>query len=241
VTIFNRSPADLVFEGGGRRQTLSVVRVPRARALRLTVDPRDAAVRLALPSRASLRNALDWAEGKRGWIEDELAKLPGPQPIAPGMRFLLGGEQITLDWSETAPRAPRRIEDRLVVGGSLDGLGPRLIRHLRRQAATTLSEETHRLAEAHGITIGRVGVGDPKSRWGSCAASGDIRYSWRLILAPEFVLRATVAHEVAHRIHMNHSAAFHACAAQLNGSDPTPARRWLRDNGAALHWFGRDG
>jgi predicted metal-dependent hydrolase len=241
VTIFNRSPADLVFEGGGRRQTLSVVRVPRARALRLTVDPRDAAVRLALPSRASLRNALDWAEGKRGWIEDELAKLPGPQPIAPGMQFLLGGEQITLDWSETAPRAPRRIEDRLVVGGSLDGLGPRLIRHLRRQAATTLSEDTHRLAEAHGITIGRVGVGDPKSRWGSCAASGDIRYSWRLILAPEFVLRATVAHEVAHRIHMNHSAAFHACAAQLNGADPAPARHWLRDNGAALHWFGRDG
>jgi hypothetical protein len=27
---------------------------------------------------------------------------------------------------------------------------------------------------------------------------------------------------------------------QLFGSDPKPARQWLRAHGAALHWFGRD-
>lgn len=241
VTIFRRPVPDLVFAGGGRQQPLLIVRVPRARALRLTVDPRDATVRLALPPRASLRNALDWANGKRPWVEAQLALLPEPTPIAPGMTFLLGGEYVTLDWSADAPRASRLTADRLVIGGPLDGLGARVLRYLRRQAADVLTAETRDIAEKHHITVGRIGVGDPKSRWGSCAASGDIRYSWRLILAPAFVQQATVAHEVAHRLHMNHSAAFHACAAELNGSDPTPARRWLCANGAALHWFGRDG
>lgn len=233
--------SDLVFEGGGRRRTLAVVRVPRARSLRLTVDPRDATVRLALPVRASLPKALSWAAGKRLWVEAELAKLPEPQPVRPGMEFLFAGEPTTLQWSRGASRTPKHDNGVLVMGGPLDGLGPRLVRYLRKEALAVLTGETRAIAAMHGLAVGRIGVGDPRSRWGSCAASGDIRYSWRLILAPEFVRRATVAHEVAHRLHMNHSPAFHACVTRLLGEDPAPARRWLRTHGASLHWFGRDG
>jgi predicted metal-dependent hydrolase len=218
-----------------------VVRVPNARSMRLTIDPRDASVRLALPPRASLHTALGWAAGKRKWVEAELAKLPGARPIIPGMTFLLRGDSVTLDWSADLSRVPRRYGDVLRIGGSREELGGRLVRYLKREALDTLTAETRRLAAVHDIAVGRIGVGDPKSRWGSCAASGDIRYSWRLILAPDFVRCATVAHEVAHRIHMNHSPAFHALAASLNGADPAPARRWLRTHGTALHWFGRDG
>src|SRR3546814_5691061 len=91
-----------------------------------------------------------------------------------------------------------------------------------------------------GFIVSQVTVGDPRGRWGSCAASGAIRYSWRLILAPDHVRRATVAHEVAHRLHMDHGPAFHAAAARILGDDPAPARAWLRTHGAALHWIGRE-
>jgi predicted metal-dependent hydrolase len=90
------------------------------------------------------------------------------------------------------------------------------------------------------VTVGRVSIGDPRARWGSCSASGDIRYSWRLILAPKEVREATVAHEVAHRLHMDHSPAFHAAVVKLLGRDPAPENRWLRAHGAALYWLGRD-
>lgn len=230
-----------VFAAGGRIRPLEIVRHPRARALRLSIDPRDASVRLTLPRRASLAQATAWAEGKRAWIEAELAKLPQPCPIEPGMRLKVGGQALVLDWSPQHPRKPVILGDALMIGGPRDGLDQRLLRWLRAHAITMLEHETRALACAHGITIGRVGVGDAQARWGSCAASGDIRYNWRLILAPDFVRRATVAHEVAHRLHMNHGPAFHAAAAQLLGSDPAPARRWLRAHGSALHWFGRTG
>lgn len=116
-----------------------------------------------------------------------------------------------------------------------------MLRFLRSYALDVLNKDTRDLANAHDITVSKVGVGDPKGRWGSCALSGDIRYSWRLILAPDEVRRATVAHEVAHRVHMNHSRAFHDVVAKLNGGHPSAARRWLRTHGTALHWFGRDG
>jgi predicted metal-dependent hydrolase len=95
------------------------------------------------------------------------------------------------------------------------------------------------LARPLDAAPGRVGIGDPVSRWGSCSGSGTIRYSWRLILAPDFVRRATVAHEVAHLVHLDHGPDFHALVTRLLAEDPRPARTWLRRHGAALHRVGR--
>ena len=80
---------------------------------------------------------------------------------------------------------------------------------------------------------------DPAARWGSCAPGGRIAYSWRLILAPPEVRRSVVAHEVAHLVHPNHGAAFWRLAADLNGGDPLPQRRWLARHHATLHAIGR--
>jgi predicted metal-dependent hydrolase len=232
--------SDLIFNGGGRERMLTVVRRAGARTMRISIDPRDATVRLSLPPRAPLRPAISWAAGKRAWIEGELAKMPQAQPIEPGMRFMLAGRDVRLDWSAAYPRTPIVDADGLKVGGPVEQLPARVLRFLKRTALRTLDTETRELAVRHGIAIGKVGVGDPRSRWGSCASSGDIRYSWRLILTPDHVRLATVAHEVAHRVHMDHSPAFHDKVAQLFEGDPKPARQWLRAHGTALHWFGRD-
>ncbi len=234
-------PALPSFTGGGRTRALTVVRRASIRGMKLSVDPRDATVRLTLGPRAPLKPALGWATGKKQWVEAELARLPAARPILPDMEFDLAGVRVRIDWRPDRPRRVSLDGTFLSVGGPCDQLSMRVLRFLRGHAAILLDAETRDLAAKHGIAVGRTAVGDPRGRWGSCTSSGDIRYSWRLILAPEEVRRATVAHEVAHRIHMDHSPAFHALVARLHGKDPAPARRWLRAHGAALHWFGRDG
>lgn len=232
--------SDLVFSHGGHSRPLTIVRRAGARGMRLSVDPRDATVRLTLATRAPLRPALAWAAGKRTWVEDELRRLPAPRPIVPGLVFDVAGEVIELDWAHDRARRVRLVPGRLIVGGPLDQLPGRVLRFLRTHALVVLERETRALAAAHSIGVGSVGVGDAKGRWGSCTASGNLRYSWRLILASDFVRRATVAHEVAHCVHMNHGPAFHALARSLYGGDPAHARAWLRAHGTTLHWFGRD-
>ena len=111
------------------------------------------------------------------------------------------------------------------------------MRWLRVRAKAVLDAETRAMARDNDLTVASVGVGDPRSRWGSCTSSGAIRYSWRLILAPPDVRRATVAHELAHLLHMDHSPAFHAAHARIMGGDPRPARAWLRAHGAELHRY----
>ncbi|HEY0131299.1 MAG TPA: SprT family zinc-dependent metalloprotease, partial [Allosphingosinicella sp.] len=182
---------------------------PTARAMRLRVDRRTGEVVLTIPKRASQRKALAWADGHRAWIEARLAEVEPALPLAPGTDIPLYGRPHRIDWSPERPRTPRLEEGRLVAGGPEEGLEARLLRWLRRHALDTLAAETAEFAAKAGVKVSRIGIGDPVSRWGSCSATGGIRYSWRLILAPDRVRRATVAHEVAHRVHMNHGPEFH--------------------------------
>jgi predicted metal-dependent hydrolase len=231
---------DIAFEAGGRTMPLEVIRRSGMRRMNLRIDAKRGRVCLTLPRFAPLGPAMRWVNEKRSWVEAQLAAMPGSEPIVPGMMLRCGDSALRIDWLESWPRTPKVVGDSLRVGGPESALGPRVLRWLKRQALDRLSSETRMVAEKAGVSIEAIGIGDPTSRWGSCSASGAIRYSWRLIVAPDFVLKATVAHEVAHRIHMNHSPAFHALVAELLGCDPKPARNWLRAHGAGLHSFGRD-
>ena len=210
----------------------------RAKLMRLRVDPRSGALLLTVPKRVSARRAIAWAAQQQVWIETALARLPDPARLTPQTTIPLYGEPHRILWSEGAPRTVRRESGALRVGGPVETLRPRLLRWLRGHARDVLTEETLGYAAKAGVPVARITIGDPVSRWGSCSASGSIRYSWRLILAPDWVREATVAHEVAHLVHLNHGPAFHALVAELLGRDPRPARAWLRQHGAALQRFG---
>jgi predicted metal-dependent hydrolase len=230
---------ELTFSGGGHSRPLTVRRSAQAKRMRLAVDPRDGAVRLTLPRRAALKPALLWAEGQRAWIEQALAKLPMTAPLGPGAEIPFEGAMLTIDWQPGGSRTVRRDGDRLVVGGPEEMIPARVLRWLRAEAARRLEAETRAVALRAGVAIGRVRVGDPRTRWGSCSSSGDIAYSWRLILMPSTVREAIVAHEVAHRLHMHHGPDFHGEVERLLGRAPKVERAWLKAHGAAVHRVGR--
>jgi len=207
--------------------------------MRLAVDPRDGAVKLTLPRRAALGPALKWAESQRTWIERALAKLPAEEVLGPGSVIPFKGQDLLIEWRSGGSRTVRREGDRLIVGGPEEMVKARVLRWLRAEAARTLEAETRAVAQRAGVSVGRVRVGDPRSRWGSCSSSGDIAYSWRLILMPPAVREATVAHEVAHRLHMHHGPEFHDEVERLLGRAPKSERAWLKAHGAAMHRVGR--
>lgn len=231
--------SELVFAGGATTAALQLTVSPRARALRLKVDPRTGTVKLTVPRRVSQKKALEWAAGHRAWVEAQLARIVPPERIGSGSAVPLYDRPHIVDWSPARSRIVRLEDGVILAGGPLEGLEGRVVRWLKRHALDILSRETAEFAAKAGVAVSKVAVGDPLSRWGSCSSTGAIRYSWRLILAPEFVRRATVAHEVAHRVHMHHGPEFHTLAEQLFGADPKPARDWLRTRGAALHRIAR--
>lgn len=216
-----------------------IVRVRRhhaSRRYRLRYDAIVGELRLTLPLRQRIGPARAWVTSQTQWIARQvLARPVGGTIVGPGSLLPWGEGRLLIDWRADLPRMPVLDEDRLVLGGPAGSVGPRLKRWLQARARAEFEARTRELASAEGLPLSAVAVGDPRSRWGSCSASGVIRYNWRLILAPDDVRHAIVAHEVAHLAHMNHGPAFHALADRLGGPAIARSKVWLRANGAILH------
>ena len=209
----------------------------QSRRYKLIFDGARGELRLTLPRRANAARALKWASEQQDWLAEQVGKAAAPLLVGPGAAVPLFGAPRRIDWSATAPRAVRLADDALTVGGPADTVGRRVERWLKAEALALMTRESREIAERAGLRVGRVGVGDPRSRWGSCTHDGDLRYSWRLVMAPDHVRRATVAHEVAHLRHMDHGPAFHALVAELHDGDVGAARAWLRREGRGLHRY----
>jgi len=113
----------------------------------------------------------------------------------------------------------------------------RLMRFFKNEAKNDLSARVAEYAAALEVKPGRIQVKEIRSRWGSCSADGVLAFSWRVILAPPFVLDYLAAHEVAHLKEMNHSRRFWAQVKKAL-PDYERGRAWLDAHGASLHAIG---
>ena len=218
---------------------IAIRRVAGARSLRLRYDAARHLLKLTCPPRTSRSAALRWAGEQRAWVDAQLAATPPAEPFVPQATIPFEGREILIDWSERAPRRATLDGDVLTCGGPIEGFARRVETFLRSVARDTLSLETAEFALLAGVTIRGVSLGDADTRWGSCSAAGRIRYNWRLIFAPPAVRRWVVAHEVAHRRHMNHGPAFKALEAELFDGNVAAARLLLRRLGPRLKRVGR--
>ncbi len=214
-----------------------VVQHAQSRRYRLVFDAARGQLRLTVPRRTNIRAALKWASEQQAWLAEQVGKAALPVIVGPGVSVPFRGIDRRIEWLPAAPRAIAMTPNALHVGGPAETVGRRVERWLKAQALDLLDRESRDIAARAGLAVGRVGVGDPQSRWGSCTAGGVLRYSWRLVMAPDHVRRATVAHEVAHLVHMDHGPAFHALVDELHDGDVAAARGWLRREGRSLHRY----
>ncbi|WP_029086681.1 M48 family metallopeptidase [Brevundimonas aveniformis] len=227
------------FDLDGIPLRLSVNR--RARRVSIRIDAKGQAVAVA-PSERRLVDAVAFARSKHQWIAERLAARPAGDGYKPGGTVPLEGVPVRLE--QMAGASAARLVDTpggmaIRSGGQGDAFARRIENLLKRMARERLAHHTGVHARTLGLKAPKVGIGDPKSRWGSCTPGrGSIRYSWRLILAPPEVLDYVAAHEVAHLVQADHSPAFWAVVERLIG-DHRPHRAWLRAHGAGLHAVGR--
>ncbi len=227
-------------------RSIYLVRMRRHRQARrytLRIDAASREVVLTMPPRGSVKEAREFAQKHGGWIAARLKRLPEAAPFAHGIEVPLRGVTHRIVhrrgargtvWTETDDeRQPAALRRRRAAA-----------RRSPRSATTSSARRRASSKPRAGATprssaspIKRISVRDQSSRWGSCSNTGVLSFSWRLILAPPYVLDYLAAHEVAHLVELNHSPRFWRLVERLY-PNVERAKVWLDVHGTDLHRYG---
>lgn len=234
-------PDAFFIEHDGRNIPVAVHVRENARRMILKIDRRTGEPALTLPGGIGKVRAERFLVDHIGWLKARLAARPPRIAFAVDAILPIRGEPCRIVHRTPFRGEARIIEEDgqrlLVVHGDVAHLPGRVERFLKAEALADLSEAVRRHAASLNVTFGRISIKDTTSRWGSCSARGDLSFSWRLILAPDFVLDYLAAHEIAHRLEMNHSVRYWRNVARIF-PEFRKAELWLNRNGASLHLYG---
>ncbi|WP_419907135.1 M48 family metallopeptidase [Hoeflea sp.] len=222
----------------GRRLPLTIREHERATRLTLRIEPGGRALKMSVPVGIADQEIDRFLHRHHGWLKSRLSKLPKASDIEEGGSIPIRGVAHRIARTGKA-RGITEIQEEdgepvLWVGGAPEHLGRRIADFLKKQARADLEEAVARHAAAIGKTVAGISMKDTKSRWGSCSSRGNLSFSWRIVMAPEYVIDYLAAHEVAHLQEMNHGPRFWALCGRLCARTDE-AKRWLKRHGSALH------
>lgn len=226
----------IAFAGG----TLDIAYVPspRARRVALRVDARTGCVKLIVPPRMSRARALDFATENAGWIAARLKRRQKPVPFVDGATIPVFDVPRRIRHQPEARGTVWMEGGEIHVAGGAGHISRRVGDWLKGQLRAHLTPLAREKAQRIGRRVGHISLRDTATQWGSCARSGNLCFSMRLVFAPLEVVDYVVAHEIAHLVHHNHGVRFWALAERLTAGDMEAGKAWLRRHGLSLMRYG---
>ena len=233
------APEPCVMQLDGQDVKLSFKRNLRCKRMIMRMAKDGSGLMMTLPKRTTQAEALRFAHGAKGWILKNISNHMPALAFAGGVDIPFRGEIYTI----ACPGGRRglvqldQFAKNIIVPGDLAHINRRLTDWLKQQALKDLTLASEHYANAMGVEYSALSVRDQSSRWGSCSATRALSYSWRLVLAPRYVLDYVAAHEVAHIQEMNHGPRFWRLVL-THCKQAKQARSWLRLEARDLHRFG---
>ena len=207
--------------GAGRRRSCG------ARRAATTGRPRLSSAISARGSPSNWRGFVNYMRLRRPSVRDDEHILFRGNPVA-----------VRVVCSQTW-RAPNKVaieHDAITVTckpGSKTAPARSLENWLRKQARERIEQHIADISKRLKRAPNRIYVMGQRTKWGNCSALGNLSFNWRLVMAPDFVLRYIVTHEMVHLAVPDHSRKFWLTVQSLC-PETERARQWLVANGQRI-------
>lgn len=200
-----------------------VKRHPRARKVRIRVDMQGRIVVTAPPrvTKAEIarlvRKNLDWVAQQMEKVAERHRENQTPKGLLPDVIHLQAiGWTLQVAYRHIPDESGLRLsveDETLILSGDTENhdLCAELLRRwLKMMAARVLKP----LLDMNGFRLNlpppRLSVRLQSTRWGSCSARGTISLNAKLLFLPRALVEHVIRHELAHTVHLDHSAQFYA-------------------------------
>jgi predicted metal-dependent hydrolase len=240
-TIREAEPHRLLLDG--QEVEWRLVRSPRAKKLRIKVGLDGIVV--MLPEGRDDREATAFISNQRLWVAEQLVRVRQLHGLRrPSVRdhehILFRGNAVAVRVVRSQTwRAPNKVAIELGVitvtckSGSKTAPARSLENWLRKQARKRIEQHIADVGKRLKRAPNRIYVMGQRTKWGNCSVLGNLSFNWRLVMAPDFVLRYIVTHEIVHLAVPDHSRKFWLTVQSLC-PETERARQWLVANGQRI-------
>jgi hypothetical protein len=244
-TVRKAEPHRLLLDG--QEVEWRLVRSPKAKKLRIKVGPDGVVV--VLPEGREDREAAAFISNQRAWVAEQLVRIRQLHDLRrPSVRddehILFRGDTVAVRVVRSPTwQAPNKVafdHDVITVTcmpGSKMAPARSLENWLRKQARERIEQHIVQVGKRLRRAPNRIYVMGQRTKWGNCSALGNLSFNWRLVMAPDFVLRYIVTHEMVHLAVPDHSRKFWLTVQSLC-PETERARRWLVANGQQIQLIG---
>ena len=214
--------------------SIEVVRTKRRKTASIKVI--EGSVQAIVPEKLSDGRVQELITKRTSWIrkrlrEQSLLVPPKPKEYVNGESFTYLGRNYRLKIlrdDEHGVKLKRGYLEVCVAQEPSEGdIRNALVEWYEDHALDRLKEKTKRYAGIIGVSPNSIAVRNYKSRWGSCSTKGDIKFNWRIVIAPHHIVDYVVVHELCHLKHPDHSSAFWR-SVKNEVPDFDVCRQWLK-------------
>ena len=232
-------PETTIIDLGERSLPLTVRTNARARRMTLKIEPGGHALSLTVPPGLARHQVDGFMRRHHDWLLEKLDRFSNRGVIVEngsvlpvfGRKHEVRHSGALRGLTESFEADGKRF---LNVSGPEERVGQRVADFLKREAKREITLRVRKHAAASAKRYKNISFKDTRSRWGSCSSTGNLSFSWRIAMAPMFVVDYLAAHEVAHLTEMNHGPHFWALCEKLCPKTEE-ARAWLKTEGSFLH------
>ena len=191
-----------------------VQRSDRRKTISISVDAQG--VTLTAPEEADLSHLQKLVYGRGPWIIRKQNNLKEFDQAAPAERRFISGEEIRYLGRQYRLRRVLHTQKVRLYGRFLEVpdlesvslLHSLIVEWFCNCAEERLPERVQLYSRRLGVSMPPIVVCDQQSRWGSCNSKGELRFNWRIMMAPMSLVDYVVAHELCHLEHLDHSSSF---------------------------------
>jgi hypothetical protein len=193
----------------GDRTIFYAFRRARRRTIGIAID--EQGLHASAPRWVTLMEVDAFIREKQAWVLRKLDEARANTRPAfvwrEGARLPYLGAEVGL-FAAPAGAPTRLAGSRLEISIAAGTLRDATLVWLRERALAHFGDRVAALAPCMNVGVRRLSLSNARTQWGSCSTDGRVRLSWRLIHLRSALIDYVVAHELAHLLHMNHSARF---------------------------------
>ncbi len=234
-----RSTTEHTVPLGGREIACRLTRSPMAKKVRLKVTL--GGLEIVVPEGRQPEEGFAFLRENEEWAATELERSQRLQAIRRPVtrssgQILFRGEYVPVRVVRTDNwHGPNRVsldEGAVTIlcnPSSQTPLARSLENWLRKKAREQIASFLAPVTKLLKREPSRIYVMGQRTKWGNCSALGNLSFNWRLIMAPDFVLRYLVVHEAVHLAVPDHSQKYWLTVRSIC-IETEQARRWLVAN-----------